>query len=84
MLDLDANNSNAGGVDYTAIFTENGPPVSIADTDISITDVDEQHADRRDHHADQCAGGDVLACRRMPAGITANVANSTATQSPSR
>src|SRR5690606_35996465 len=40
VIDLDANNSTAAGSGYSATYTENGTPVSVADTDISITDVD--------------------------------------------
>src|SRR5262245_31483356 len=40
VLDLDANDSNGGGVDYTATFTSGGPAIPIADTDVSITDAD--------------------------------------------
>ena len=39
-LDLDANNSNGFGADYTATFTEGGPATPIADVDVSITDLD--------------------------------------------
>jgi hypothetical protein len=39
-LDLDANNSNASGADYTATFTGGGPAIPVADTDVSITDPD--------------------------------------------
>src|SRR5262245_11723203 len=40
VLDLDADDSNGGGVDYTASFTSGGPAIPIADTDVSITDAD--------------------------------------------
>ena len=40
VLDLDANNSNGGGADYTATFTSGGPAIPIADIDDSITDAD--------------------------------------------
>ena len=40
VLDLDANNSDGGGADYTATFTGGGPAISIADTDTLITDAD--------------------------------------------
>ena len=39
-LDLDANNSNGGGADYTATFTTGGLAIPVADTDVSITDPD--------------------------------------------
>src|SRR6266542_4368127 len=40
VLDLDANDSNGGGADYTATFTLGGPEMPVADTDVSITDAD--------------------------------------------
>ncbi len=40
VLDLDANNSTTTGANYLTGFTEGGPPVAIADTDISIFDSD--------------------------------------------
>jgi hypothetical protein len=40
VLDLDANDSNGGGADYTATFTSGGPAIPIADIDDSITDAD--------------------------------------------
>jgi hypothetical protein len=39
-LDLDANNSNGGGADYTATYVSGGPGIPIADTDLLITDPD--------------------------------------------
>ena len=40
VLDLDANNSTTPGANYLTGFTEGGPPVAIADTDVSIIDSD--------------------------------------------
>src|SRR5262245_28208572 len=40
VLDLDADNSDASGADYTATFTSGGPAIAIADTDTLITDAD--------------------------------------------
>ena len=40
VLDLDANNSTTPGANYLTGFTEGGPPVAIADTDVSIFDGD--------------------------------------------
>ena len=39
-LDLDANNSNGGGSDYTSTFTIGGSAIPIADIDVAITDPD--------------------------------------------
>ena len=38
VLDLDANDSNAGGSDYASRFTTGGPAIPIADIDVAITD----------------------------------------------
>ena len=40
VLDLDANDSNGGGSDYTSTFTIGGSAIPIADTDVTITDPD--------------------------------------------
>ena len=40
VLDLDANDSNGGGSDYTSTFTIGGPAIPIADIDVKITDPD--------------------------------------------
>ena len=40
VLDLDADDSNGGGADYTATFASGGPEIPVADTDVSITDAD--------------------------------------------
>ena len=40
VLDLDANNSNGGGADYTATAIGGGPGIPVADSDVSITDAD--------------------------------------------
>ena len=39
-LDLDGNNTTLPGTSYSTTFTENGPPVAIADTDTLIGDPD--------------------------------------------
>ena len=44
VLDLDANDSNGGGADYTATFTSGGPAIPIADID------DLHHRCRQHHH----------------------------------
>ncbi len=41
LLDLDANNSTTTGANYLTGFTEGGPPVAIADTDVLIFDSDD-------------------------------------------
>jgi surface adhesion protein len=80
-VDLDANNSTAGGTGYTATFTENGSAVSIADTDISITDVDSATLSSATITLTNAQAGDVLAAGAMPAGITASVSGNVVTLS---
>jgi hypothetical protein len=41
VLNLDANSSTIGGVDYLTAFTDGGPAVAIVDTDVLITDSDD-------------------------------------------
>jgi VCBS repeat-containing protein len=40
-LNLDADSSTIGGVDYLTAFTDGGPAVAIVDTDVLITDSDD-------------------------------------------
>ncbi len=40
-LNLDADSSTTGGVDYLTAFTDGGPAVAIVDTDVLITDSDD-------------------------------------------
>ena len=41
VLNLDADSSTTGGVDYLTAFTDGGPAVAIVDTDVLITDSDD-------------------------------------------
>ena len=40
VLNLDADSSTIGGVDYLTAFTDGGPAVAIVDTDVSVSDID--------------------------------------------
>ena len=40
VLNLDADSSTIGGVDYLTTFTDGGPAVAIVDTDVSVIDSD--------------------------------------------
>ena len=76
VLDLDANNSNAGGADYTATFTSGGPAISVADTDVSITDPDSTTIQSaRITIAINRQSGDALIAGALPPGITASSYN---------
>ena len=80
VLDLDANNSSgATGSDYRAAFTENGPAVSIGDTDVALTDVDSATLVGATITLTNAQTGDVLAAGALPAGITAVVAGNVVT-----
>ena len=77
VLDLDANNSNGGGADYTATFTSGGPAISVADTDVSITDPDSTTIQSaRITIAINRQSGDALIAGALPPGITASSYNS--------
>ena len=52
-LNLDADSSTTGGVDYLTAFTDGGPAVAIVDTDVLIIDSDSHRAHLGDDHADQ-------------------------------
>ena len=72
-LDLDANNSNGGGADYTATFTTGGPAIPVADTDVSITDPDSTTIQSaRITIAINRQSGDALIAGALPPGITAS------------
>ena len=76
VLDLDANNSNGGGADYTATFTRGGPGISVADTDVSITDPDSTTIQSaRIQIAINRQSFDVLIAGALPPGITASSYN---------
>src|SRR5262245_17916451 len=78
VLDLDANNSNASGADYTTSFTSGGPAIPIANTDTLIEDADNTTIASAtitigiNHDSD-----DVLSIvGALPAGITPSIYNS--------
>jgi hypothetical protein len=76
VLDLDANNSNGGGADYTATFTSGGPEIPVADTDVSITDADSTTIQSaRITIAINRQSGDALIAGALPPGITASSYN---------
>ena len=76
VLDLDANNSNGGGADYTATFTNGGPAIPVADTDVSITDPDSTTIQSATITiAINRQSGDELSAGALPAGITASSYN---------
>ena len=76
VLDLDANNSNGGGADYTATFTSGGLAIPVADTDVSITDADSTTIQSATITiAINRQSGDVLIAGALPAGITASSYN---------
>jgi hypothetical protein len=75
VLDLDANNSNGGGADYTATYVAGGPGTSIADVDISITDADSTtlaSATIKIQNWNQPSGDTLSISGTLPSGITAS------------
>ena len=75
-LDLDANNSNGVGADYTATFTTGGLAIPVADTDVSITDPDSTTIQSATITiAINRQSGDALIAGALPAGITASSYN---------
>ena len=75
VLDLDANNSNGGGADYTATFTRGGAEIPVADTDVSITDNGTTIQSARITLAINRQLGDELSAGALPPGITASSYN---------
>ena len=75
-LDLDANNSNGGGADYTATFTTGGLAIAVADTDVSITDPDSTTIQSARITIEiNRQSGDALIAGALPPGITASLYN---------
>ena len=75
-LDLDANNSNGGGADYTATFTNGGLAIPVADTDVSITDPDSTTIQSARITIEiNRQSGDALIAGALPPGITASSYN---------
>jgi hypothetical protein len=76
VLDLDANDSNGGGADYTATFTLGGPEMPVADTDVSITDADSPTIQSATITIEiNRQSGDALIAGPLPPGITASSYN---------
>ena len=73
VLNLDANSSTIGGVDYLTAFTDGGPAVAIVDTDVLITDSDNTKLTSATVTLTNHDTDDVLAFNGAPpAGITAS------------
>jgi large repetitive protein len=82
VLDLDANNSSgSAGANFTVTYNENGPALSIADTDVSLSDADSTTLTGATITLTNAQAGDVLAVGTLPAGITATVVGNVVTLS---
>jgi VCBS repeat-containing protein len=75
VLNLDANSSTIGGVDYLTSFTDGGGAVAIADTDVLITDSDDTQLVSATITLTNPDIDDVLAAGTLPAAITASSYN---------
>ena len=64
--------SNAG-FDYETTFTEDGPAVSIADTDALITDVDDTHIESATIVLTNAMTDDVLNVGALPVGVSSSI-----------
>ena len=73
-LNLDADSSTTGGVDYLTAFTDGGPAVAIVDTDVLITDSDDIELTSATVTLTNPHTDDVLLFNGAPpAGITASL-----------
>ncbi|WP_222432892.1 beta strand repeat-containing protein [Caenimonas sedimenti] len=74
-LDLDANNSSgAAGNNFTTSYTENGPGVAVADTDISIVDPDNTNIASATITLTNAVALDVMSVFGvLPAGISSSI-----------
>ena len=73
-LNLDADSSTIGGVDYLTAFTDGGPAVAIVDTDVLITDSDDIELTSATVTLTNPDTDDVLLFNGAPpAGITASL-----------
>ena len=73
-LNLDADSSTTGGVDYLTAFTDGGPAVAIVDTDVLITDSDDIELTSATVTLTNPDTNDVLLFNGAPpAGITASL-----------
>jgi hypothetical protein len=73
-LDLDGDDSTALGTSFAATFTEHGPPVAVADSDIVINDVDTATMSFATITLTNAAPSDSLAISgSLPAGIVFSV-----------
>ena len=74
VLNLDADSSTTGGVDYLTTFTDGGPAVAIVDTDVLITDSDDIELTSATVTLTNPDTDDVLVFNGAPpAGITASL-----------
>jgi hypothetical protein len=76
VLNLDADSSTIGGVDYLTTFVDGGPAVAIVDTDVLITDSDDIELTSATVTLTNPDTNDVLLFNGAPpAGIAASVYN---------
>ncbi|MEK6616872.1 MAG: Ig-like domain-containing protein, partial [Bacteroidota bacterium] len=80
VLDLDANNSTAGGSGFLTYFdTATGTPVTIADADVSVTDIDSTNIVSATITLTNAQSGDFLTVGSLPPGITSSIVGNVVT-----
>ncbi|MGI9367085.1 MAG: tandem-95 repeat protein [Rhizobiaceae bacterium] len=75
MIDL---SSGTGGTGYSASYTENGPPVTLVDSDVSISDEDHAVLQSAQIVLTNGQAGDLLEVAGLPSAISATVTPSAA------
>ena len=80
VLDLDADNSTAGGSAFLTYFdTSIGAPITIADADVSVTDTDSTNIVSATITLTNAQSGDFLTVGSLPPGITSSIVGNVVT-----
>ncbi|MFD0916414.1 tandem-95 repeat protein [Pseudahrensia aquimaris] len=74
-IDLDANEL---GIDFSASYTENDPPIAVVDGTVTLADVDDAQLEGVTLVLTNGRIGDVLSHEALPSGITASITPSSA------
>ncbi|MDP3512257.1 MAG: Ig-like domain-containing protein [Sulfuritalea sp.] len=80
VLDLDADNSTAGGSAFLTYFdTSIGAPITIADADVSVSDTDSTNIVSATITLTNAQSGDFLTVGSLPPGITSSIVGNVVT-----